>query len=119
MTAETDTTHPYSVPAGLSKAKCIPEKPKYIPDIMVSRPRSAASTAHLRSCWSPETCQSDETNESEYDDNEEGDGNTRARGDKGGFHTEGSGDDTIHAPQIKRTSAVFARAAKIESVYQR
>ena len=76
----------------------------------MSRPRSTASAAQIRSCWSPETCQSDETSESGYEDEQQAD-QEQERGQ--------DGDDTIHAPQIRRESIVVARVPRAESIYQR
>lgn len=83
-----------------------------MPSVSVSNAHSGTShstcSKNIRSCWSPETVPSEYTHESDYPDEE------MDRGDEG--------DDTIHAapvPEIRRTSGVFTRAPRAESIYQR
>ena len=81
----------------------------------------------FRSCWSPETCQSEtETVESHYSQSQS---SHAGYGQAHGFRDEGddedNGEDTMHAqpvqyqPEIRRTSGVFQRAPRAESIYQR
>jgi hypothetical protein len=84
-----------------------------MPSITASNTHSGTSHSHssrnIRSCWSPETVPSEYTCESEYHHEER-------------MEREGEGDDTIHAapvPEIRRTSGVFTRTPRAESIYQR
>lgn len=83
-----------------------------MPSLTVSNSHSGTShsnsSKNIRSCWSPETVPSEYTCESEYPEER--------------IDREGEGDDTIHAapvPEIRRTSGVFTRAPRAESIYQR
>ena len=83
-----------------------------MPSLTVSNTHSSAcnsnSSKNIRSCWSPETVPSEYTCESDYQEEH------MDRGDEG--------DDTIHAahvPEIRRTSGVFTRTPRAESIYQR
>lgn len=83
-----------------------------MPSLTVSNTHSSAcnsnSSKNFRSCWSPETVPSEYTCESDYPEE---------RVDR-----EDEGDDTIHAapvPEIRRTSGVFTRTPRAESIYQR
>lgn len=84
-----------------------------MPSVTVSNTHSGTShsqsSKYIRSCWSPETVPSEYTCESEYHHEERVD-------------REEEGDDTIHAapvPEIRRTSGVFTRTPRAESIYQR
>lgn len=85
---------------------------RQMPSLTVSKSHSGTSDSNcsknIRSCWSPETVPSEYTCESEdqYQN----------------VDREDEGDDTIHAapvPEIRRTSGVFTRAPRAESIYQR
>lgn len=83
-----------------------------MPSLTVSNTHSSAcnsnSSKNFRSCWSPETVPSEYTCESDYQEEH------MERGEEG--------DDTIHAapvPEIRRTSGVFTRTPRADSIYQR